>query len=77
MKTPLTFLVKRSPVFLFRSFRPVTPHRAAGWRIDPPVSLPTPKGAIRAAMHAAAPPLEAAQGGDTLVGRQGADGSNR
>ena len=26
----------------------MTPHKAAGWRIDPPVSLPTDSGAIEA-----------------------------
>src|SRR5690606_13893748 len=29
-----------------------------GWRIEPPVSVPIDKGAIDAARHAAAPPLE-------------------
>ena len=36
----------------------MTPHRPAGSRIDPPVSLPTESGAIKAATLAAAPPLE-------------------
>ena len=34
------------------------PQRAAGWRIDPPVSLPSAKGAWKAATAAAEPPLE-------------------
>ncbi len=37
---------------------PVTPHKPAGWRIDPPVSVPIDKQAIRAATLAAAPPLD-------------------
>ncbi len=37
---------------------PVTPVRAAGWRIDPPVSVPVAKGASRAAVAAADPPEE-------------------
>ena len=37
---------------------PVMPHRPAGQRIEPPVSLPTASGAIRAATQAAEPPLE-------------------
>ncbi len=37
---------------------PVTPHRPAGWRIEPPVSVPIDRQAIRAATQAAAPPLE-------------------
>ena len=34
------------------------PHRAAGWRIDPPVSVPSESGANPAATAAADPPLE-------------------
>ena len=37
---------------------PETPQRPAGARIEPPVSLPTASGAIRAATAAAEPPLE-------------------
>ena len=37
---------------------PVTPHRPAGWRIEPPVSVPRESGVMRAATAAAAPPLE-------------------
>ena len=33
---------------------PVIPVRAAGWRIDPPVSVPRPSGDMPAAMAAAA-----------------------
>ena len=36
---------------------PTTPHSAAGWRIDPPVSEPRPSGAKPAATAAAEPPL--------------------
>ncbi len=36
---------------------PTTPHRAAGWRIDPPVSEPSPRGVKPAATAAAEPPL--------------------
>src|SRR6185436_12412409 len=39
-------------------FTPTTPHSAAGWRIDPPVSEPSPSGAYPAATAAADPPLE-------------------
>ena len=35
---------------------PTTPHRAPGWRTDPPVSLPNPPSAEPAATAAAAPP---------------------
>ncbi len=35
---------------------PVIPHRAAGWRIDPPVSVPVAAGTRRAATAAADPP---------------------
>ena len=35
---------------------PTTPHRAAGWRIEPPVSVPMPRGAWYAATAAAEPP---------------------
>jgi hypothetical protein len=34
------------------------PHSAAGWRIDPPVSVPIAHGARPAATAAALPPLE-------------------
>ena len=34
------------------------PHRAAGWRIEPPVSVPRASGASQAATAAAEPPLE-------------------
>src|SRR4029453_9460843 len=44
------------------------PHRAAGWRIDPPVSVPIPSGAWPAATAAADPPLEPP---GTRVGSQG------
>ena len=37
---------------------PTTPHSAAGWRIEPPVSVPSASGAIAAATAAAEPPLE-------------------
>ena len=37
---------------------PTTPHSAAGWRIEPPVSVPSASGAIEAATAAAEPPLE-------------------
>ena len=37
---------------------PVTPQNAAGWRIEPPVSVPVAAGARRAATAAAEPPLE-------------------
>ena len=39
-------------------FKPVTPHSAAGWRIDPPVSEPSASGTRPAATAAADPPLE-------------------
>ena len=35
---------------------PTTPHSAAGWRIDPPVSEPRARGANPAATAAADPP---------------------
>ncbi len=35
---------------------PTTPHRAAGWRIEPPVSEPRASGANPAATAAAEPP---------------------
>jgi hypothetical protein len=38
--------------------RPVRPHSAAGWRIEPPVSVPVAAGARRAAIAAAEPPEE-------------------
>ena len=34
------------------------PHSAAGWRIEPPVSVPVAAGASRAATAAAEPPDE-------------------
>ena len=37
---------------------PTTPQSAAGWRIEPPVSVPSESGAIEAATAAAEPPLE-------------------
>ena len=37
-------------------FKPVRPVSAAGWRIDPPVSVPVAAGASRAATAAAEPP---------------------
>ena len=37
---------------------PTTPQRAAGWRIEPPVSVPRESGAMAAATAAAEPPLE-------------------
>src|SRR3954465_14865660 len=37
---------------------PTIPHRAAGWRIEPPVSVPSAHGAVPAATAAALPPLE-------------------
>ena len=38
--------------------KPTMPQCAAGMRFDPPVSVPSPHGAIRAAMAAAVPPLD-------------------
>ena len=38
--------------------RPTIPHSAAGWRIEPPVSVPSAHGAEPAATAAALPPLE-------------------
>ena len=35
---------------------PVTPHSAAGWRIEPPVSVPVAPGVRPAATAAAEPP---------------------
>src|SRR5215208_2848999 len=37
---------------------PTIPHRAAGWRIEPPVSVPIAHGARPAATAAALPPDE-------------------
>ena len=37
---------------------PTIPHRAAGWRMDPPVSVPNAHGARPAATAAALPPDE-------------------
>src|SRR5690606_7178432 len=39
-------------------FIPTTPHSAAGWRIEPPVSLPSAITVAPAATAAAGPPLE-------------------
>src|SRR6185503_15964663 len=39
-------------------FRPETPASAAGWRIEPPVSVPVAAGVMRAATAAAEPPDE-------------------
>ncbi len=36
---------------------PTTPHNAAGWRMEPPVSEPSPSGTKPAATAAAEPPL--------------------
>ncbi len=38
--------------------KPTTPHNAAGWRIEPPVSEPRARGANPAATAAALPPEE-------------------
>ena len=37
---------------------PVTPHKEAGWRMEPPVSVPVAAGARRAATAHADPPEE-------------------
>ncbi len=37
---------------------PLTPQKAAGWRIEPPVSVAVAAGARRAAIAAAEPPEE-------------------
>src|SRR5918998_2175079 len=37
---------------------PTTPHRDAGWRTEPPVSVPIAQGALPAATAAAEPPDE-------------------
>ncbi len=37
---------------------PDSPDSAAGWRIEPPVSVPVAAGAMRAATAAAEPPEE-------------------
>ena len=47
---------------------PVMPHRAAGWRTEPPVSVPVAIGTMRAATAAAEPPDEPP---GTLVVSQG------
>src|SRR2546421_7245167 len=39
-------------------FIPTIPHSAAGWRIEPPVSVPSAHGASPAATAAALPPEE-------------------
>src|SRR5438270_10004954 len=41
-------------------FRPNTPQKLAGWRIEPPASLPMPSGPRPHATAAAAPPLDPA-----------------
>src|SRR5690242_2137639 len=38
--------------------RPTTPQNAAGWRMDPPVSLPRAATAVPCATEAADPPLD-------------------
>src|SRR5260221_13136107 len=47
---------------------PLTPHRAAGWRIEPPVSVAVAAGTSRAATAAAEPPEEPP---GTRLGSQG------
>src|SRR5947207_9962728 len=47
---------------------PTTPHKAAGWRMEPPVSEPNPSGANPAAIAAALPPLDPP---GTRLGSQG------
>src|ERR1051326_395063 len=50
-----------SPQRLTRPYvglRPTTPHSAAGWRTEPPVSEPRAAGTMRAATAAAEPPDE-------------------
>jgi hypothetical protein len=47
---------------------PTTPQNAAGWRIEPPVSVPSDHGAMPAATAAAEPPEEPP---GTRVGSQG------
>ena len=47
---------------------PVTPQKAAGWRIEPPVSVPVAAGARRAAMAAELPPEEPPGTRDTSQG---------
>src|SRR5574343_2001168 len=42
----------------YDGLRPVRPHSAAGWRMEPPVSVPVAIGARRAATAAAEPPEE-------------------
>jgi len=37
-------------------FKPTTPHNAAGWRMEPPVSVPSDTGISPAATAAAEPP---------------------
>ncbi len=39
-------------------FSPTIPQSAAGWRIEPPVSVPIAQGALPAATEAAEPPDE-------------------
>src|SRR3954464_4282251 len=50
---------------------PTTPHSAAGWRIEPPVSDPSASGANPAATAAADPPLEPPGTRDTSRGLRG------
>src|ERR1700745_3023121 len=47
---------------------PTTPHKDAGWRIEPPVSEPSASGANPAATAAAEPPLEPPGTRDTSCG---------
>src|SRR3954468_24733532 len=49
-------------------FSPTIPHSAAGWRIDPPVSVPIAHGAAPVATAAALPPDDPP---GTRVGSQG------
>src|ERR687891_64208 len=49
-------------------FRPTTPQKRAGIRIDPAPSLPSASGAMPAATAAAAPPLEPPETRSTFQG---------
>ena len=51
------------------------PHSAAGWRIEPPVSVPIAQGASPAATAAALPPLDLEHGHDPTVSASSAAGS--
>ncbi len=44
-------------VMPYVGFTPTTPLKLAGWRIDPPVSVPSAKGTIPRATATADPPL--------------------